>query len=90
MMNGRSFEDRVRAFSDLYPIPIIFFASLVFAMCCLSLAAVVVGSFRWILAAIGFVAALSGMGLAVYAVVFWSDLLRVERETIAVRRTDRA
>jgi hypothetical protein len=59
-------------------------------MCCLSLAAVVVGPFRWILAATGFVAALSGMALVGYAVVFRSDLLRVEQETIAVRWVDRA
>jgi hypothetical protein len=90
MMNGRSFEDRVRAFSDLYPIPVIFSALLVFAMCCLSLGPVVVDPFRWIPAVMGFVAALSGMGLAVYAVVYRSDLLRVERETITVRRVDRA
>jgi ABC-type Na+ efflux pump permease subunit len=90
MMNGRSFEDRVRAFSALYPIPIIFSALLAFAMCCLSLAVVVVGPFRWILAAIGLVAALSGMALVGYVVVFRSDLLRVERETITVRWVHRA
>ena len=89
-MNGRGFEDRVRAFSALYPISIIFSALLMFAMCCLGLAAAVVGPFRWILAAIGLVAALSGMALAGYAVVFRSDLLRVERETITVRRVGRA
>jgi hypothetical protein len=86
MMNGRGIGDRARAFSALYPIPIIFSALLGFAMCCLSLTAVVIGPFRWILAAIGLVTALSGMAL----VVFRLDLLRVEWETITVRWVHRA
>jgi hypothetical protein len=90
VIGGRCFDGRVCAFSSRYPIPIIFSALLVFAMACLSLAAVVIGPSLWILAAIGLAAELSGIVLVVYAVVLRSDLLRVERETITMRWVDRA
>jgi hypothetical protein len=87
-MTNRDFQDRVRAFSALYPIPIIFSALLVFALCCLSLAAFVVGPFSWVLAGIGVVTVLSASVLVGYVVVYKSELLRVERESITVRWID--
>jgi len=88
-MIGRNFQNRVRAFSALYPIPIVFSAMLVFATCCLGLAAVVVGSLGLMLVYIGAVSSISAIALVRYVTVYQSDLLRVERASVTVQWVDR-
>jgi hypothetical protein len=81
---NRDFQDRLRAFSALYPIPIIFSAMLALALCCLALAAMVVGPLHRVLAAIGVFTVITATAVVSLVIVYKPGLLCVERESITV------
>ena len=90
-MQARGLRKAVQTILQLYPIPVVFTAMLVFATSCLGGAIVMDGSpVQWVLAGTGAVTALSAIVFILYIVVRRSELLRVERHFVEERISQHA
>jgi hypothetical protein len=87
-MEYAGFREAIRTASVSYPIPFMLATFLAFALFCFGGAAALSGALFWVLIGCGVLCVLSGVAIALYAVLFKDHLLRSSREVTTARIVD--